>query len=792
MSFSKRSDSDAFFELVFDYLFTFAEMDMFVFIQVADPTKVKVGERERAEGEARLLDSTVGRVVPLLPVAPARADSELEASVDRLFDEGGSADQGDSAAGGGQETETEIVMGVRFVADENVVTEKPKRPRKKRQVVTDASGSSHPPNKLRGDHRTSSGAATGGKSPSILKELLASSMLNVEVGVATVATLPMITSSVSATPEHESGVHADSITGLNLRTIGASERFVISSDSSHHSSTNASRAEVDYVIRFVVVPPVMTEAVVTSHAVNVPPVPEMGSKVTAPVHASMFHDSDSTETVIVDIAGPSYSSKQDLSMGSRELNSETLHQICEMDYHHLFIEFNVGTACQACLNAKVRMQTEYCLSERNRLKFECEKQAGLLKAKDDEVESLKAQLLLKEIEAVEATRLRAQVTAAEATERMHVDEIDAFKHRNVVLENEKESLDGKFPELQSLVSTKDLELKDLNVVVFSIRSQKDSLVLGYGRLKEQIEEFQDAQMSIVNDKVAKLDADILEMALHLEEKFYPHLLTTKSGRRWLLTHVMKLAVVKCLNSQEYLSALGAAISRAIEKGMQDGLTAGIDHGKAGRSLADIVAYNPAAEADFNSALQKLCEVEFPLLAELKSHKDASTADVMNMLLLEGPLADALGISDLQPDVEQLTLPIHRLGNQVVLGETSLSFALSVTHSRVERIGENVAAQRSALIDVWVPLVDPFFAKSLIGEASTSGSFLAAVVTTTALSTTFAAASSVPPITIEDYEIVGTDGPEDAHGNGQGNIASFPTVEFEKEELDTTPKRDPPS
>ncbi|GKF07928.1 hypothetical protein Tco_0042152, partial [Tanacetum coccineum] len=99
---------------------------------VADPTKVKVGERERAEGEARLLDSTVGRVVPLLPVALARAESELEASVDRLFNEGGSADQGDSAAGGDQDAETELVTGVKIIADENVVAEKLKRPCKKR------------------------------------------------------------------------------------------------------------------------------------------------------------------------------------------------------------------------------------------------------------------------------------------------------------------------------------------------------------------------------------------------------------------------------------------------------------------------------------------------------------------------------------------------------------------------------------------------------------------------------------------------------------------------------------
>ncbi|GKG53795.1 hypothetical protein Tco_0555195, partial [Tanacetum coccineum] len=50
-----------------------------------------------------------------------------------------------------------------------------------------------------------------------------------------------------------------------------------------------------------------------------------------------------------------------------------------------------------------------------------------------------------------------------------------------------------------------------------------------------------------------------------------------------------------------------------------------------------------------------------------------------------------GISDLRPDVEQLTLPINQPKDQAVLGEISLSFALSVAHSRVEKIRENVAA-----------------------------------------------------------------------------------------------------
>nr|GEU32715.1 hypothetical protein [Tanacetum cinerariifolium] len=629
---------------------------------LADPTKVKVEEWERAEEEVRLLDSTVRRVVPLLPVALARSESELEASVERLFDEGGSVDQGDSAAAGGREAETGIAIGVRIVSDENVVAERPKSPRKKRQAIMDASGSYHPPKKLRGDHEASSEAAIGGKSPSALRGLLASSMLNVEVGVAVVPTLPMVTSLVSATPEHESGAPADSITGINISTIGASERFVISSDSSHHSSINTFGAEGDSIIRSSVVPSVMTEAMVTSFAVNIPPVLEMGIKVTSHVHASLFHDSDSTETVKADTAGPSYSAKQDLLMGSRELNSKALHQVFILQSNmlngSLLDDYDVSRElidhlAPYALFSQIREMDyhQFFIDERKRLESECEKQASLLKARDDEIEKSKAQLLLKEAEAAKAARLRAQVFAAEAREKMRAAEIDVLKQRNVSFENEKESLDGK----------------------------KDGLV----------------------DQVHALETTCSGLRDHSSpgREVLPHLLTTISGRRWLLTHGLKLAVVKCLNSQEYLSALGATISHAIKKGMQDGLPARIDHGKAGRNLADVVAYNPDVEADYNSTLQRLCET---------------------------------------------------------------------------------------------PMVNPLSIENLTGEAGTSDVVPTTTATTTAMSTTFASTSCVPPITIEDYKIVSTDGPKDSQGNNQGNVAYFPTVEFEKEELDTTPKHDPPS
>ncbi|GJX15119.1 hypothetical protein Tco_0206877 [Tanacetum coccineum] len=131
-----------------------SQMDFLSFIQTADLTKVRVDERQRAEDKPRLLDTTVGRVVPLLPIAPACAENELDTSVDKLFDEGGSCnqmEQGDSASGGHG-------VGIQLVSEatktivEDAAPVQPRRQRKRKTIVSDAGGPSHPPKKLREDH----------------------------------------------------------------------------------------------------------------------------------------------------------------------------------------------------------------------------------------------------------------------------------------------------------------------------------------------------------------------------------------------------------------------------------------------------------------------------------------------------------------------------------------------------------------------------------------------------------------------------------------------------------------
>nr|GFC70458.1 hypothetical protein [Tanacetum cinerariifolium] len=48
------------------------EIDLPVFIHVVDPTKVRIVKKEHADGEVKLWDYAVGRVIPILSVAPPK------------------------------------------------------------------------------------------------------------------------------------------------------------------------------------------------------------------------------------------------------------------------------------------------------------------------------------------------------------------------------------------------------------------------------------------------------------------------------------------------------------------------------------------------------------------------------------------------------------------------------------------------------------------------------------------------------------------------------------------------
>ncbi|GJR31760.1 hypothetical protein Tco_1107992 [Tanacetum coccineum] len=591
-----------------------------------------------------------------------------------------------------------VNVGIVRIEDEVsvIVAEKARESRKKRKDTRGASGSSLPPKKLRADHGTSSvGASTSGKSVAALQGLLERSTLPVEVGVATVTTVPFVTSSVTPTPEREGE--------------GATDYWSSAPD-----------------------PLIMTTAVATMVVSDISSisVPRVSNK---PVYHTLFAYSASIGETDPDVTGPSYPAGTELSSDTffmvQDMDAETLQQryvskwtvindyalddpdvfhslvdhlappvifsqLHSIDYDKLLAEFNVRVARQTCVSSKVKLRLEHDLRDKKMLEGKSATQAGWLREKDAKIASLKAQLSLKEAEAVKAIRLHGQVATVEAAETAQLS-CDELSVKAASLEFEKDKLVDQVSTLETTYS--------------GIRDQ----VSGYDLFKKQIEAIQDEQV--------KLDGD-----------------------GFLAAH-------------------------------EDGLAAGIENGKAGRGLIDIAAYDPSTKANSVSTVNALHTVDFPLLSQLESKKDASIDDIMGLLCLEGPGAETPEADQLQPSHEQLMHPIHQIEDLVVIRETLLSFCLDVVHALVQRIRGYAKSRRMSLSNAIIPLIEPLSAENLVGEASTSG--VSATATTTALSTTFVQVSTVPPISMVDYEVLST---------GPSTIVPSPSkIVFEKEELETT-------
>ncbi|GJR45200.1 hypothetical protein Tco_1313303 [Tanacetum coccineum] len=370
------------------------------------------------------------------------------------------------------------------------------------------------------------------------------------------------------------------------------------------------------------------------------------------------------------------------------------------------------------------MHAEYNILEKRKWRSLAEEKDSLLGAKDKEIEELRFQLLKAKEESVLVDQLRSRVSSLEAIEGSLRGEDASVKGYNDLLEQEHNVLRLQVASLESTVAEKDHELSDLEISSSSLRSQNQGLVSQldlYEENMKRLEEFQDNLMRPLETRLAEIDADFTRCCMRFQESFRPHLLNVVAGRRWLLTHGMKLLMAKCLNSTEYMEALGNAFGRAIEKGMQEGLA-----------------------VDFNSAVRDLHDLDFPLLQELSNKKDANTWDAMDLLRLDDVVAEALGMTDLQPDVSQLMVPVHYKQDRVVIGSQALSVALDIFRGRVEKMERNLVERLLLLKNVFVSLDHPLSAEALIEPP-------VVVPATNALSIVVIVPHFGPSVFVEDYE-----------------------------------------
>ncbi|GKF14930.1 hypothetical protein Tco_0056392, partial [Tanacetum coccineum] len=228
----------------------------------------------------------------------------------------------------------------------------------------------------------------------------------------------------------EGGDHTDSVTGPFLQTVGPFVRFVVLSDSSHHSGAKSADPEVDSLVRSVA--PVMTTATtvtafVSSVAATAPTAIDAGKNKDMPAPSVFAGSSSSDKTgrtlsLFTGRAGSEFSTESIRAGENTDVNLQEVYvpewsvtngfelndgrscanmidyftppaffkTVCVMEHEQLFAEFNVSAARNLSLSSEVRMRAEYNILEKRRWKSLAEEKDNLLQVKDKEIKELRS------------------------------------------------------------------------------------------------------------------------------------------------------------------------------------------------------------------------------------------------------------------------------------------------------------------------------------------------------------------------------------------------------------------
>nr|GFC15455.1 hypothetical protein [Tanacetum cinerariifolium] len=197
--------------------------------------------------------------------------------------------------------------------------------------------------------------------------------------------------------------------------------------------------------------------------------------------------------------------------------------------------------------------------------------------------------------------------------------------------------------LDKRIQDRELEIKNLEAL---LETEAETKRAAEDKNVDLMRELEDIQQ-----RCAELDARLDALSIDFDEELYPHMLTAIAGRRWVIGHGLRLAIMKCVESLEMRQAFVDVVSAGVAK----------EHGRSQLELESIEAYDPEAEAKFVAALQSLKDLKFYLLDQLEGLKDAPMDVIMAALYLESDTGGGDApqyIRDLRPSSSQLTIPVY--------------------------------------------------------------------------------------------------------------------------------------
>ncbi|GJS63010.1 hypothetical protein Tco_0677574 [Tanacetum coccineum] len=138
-----------------------------------------------------------------------------------------------------------------------------------------------------------------------------------------------------------------------------------------------------------------------------------------------------------------------------------------------------------------------------------------------------------------------------------------------------------------------------------------------------------------------MDARLDKLSIDFDEEMYPHMLTAIVGRRWLIGHGLRLAVLMCVESPEIRQAFADVVSAGLAKGFE--------------AVMDMEANDK-----FVKAIQDLKDLKYPIVDQLERLKDSPIDLIMAPLHLESDTGEDAPqwIRDLRPSSSHLKIPIY--------------------------------------------------------------------------------------------------------------------------------------
>ncbi|GJT20585.1 hypothetical protein Tco_0890522, partial [Tanacetum coccineum] len=462
---------------------------------------VQAVEVQKGADQVKLLESTEHCFMPLVPRAPggssSAAGAEVSAPVEERLEDVAADDAYLELVGPGEDT----VVAKRD--EEGVVTEQPKKIKKKRLIKR---SDVLPAKKLRTDH-PSLASGTGGKTLAGLEQIM-------PAGSRLLAREPSATPSVAPpSQESESFVDLSAQASLQIRTTVGSSSTLSAPVDTAAATTTSTKAKLATDVNSGLAGPSQLEESKGSddsfyELATLDPseyVPRWNI-----TNDSLLDGDFSCRTPVDRVAPPAFFS--------------SLHS---MDCDQLYTEFNVGAARQICLGSEVRSRAEHELELKEKLNAKCAARGKLLEEKDSEILRLKSQLAEKEAEAAEVIRLLDQVSSLSGEMSTLTAEVSALKVTITQKDNDISLLDSRATHLASSLDDAKVACAEAGTKITSLASERDRLASE--DFKEKMEVQQEKQAQELYNRVAELEAHVMDVSGRLEGEFYPTYLTLLAG-----------------------------------------------------------------------------------------------------------------------------------------------------------------------------------------------------------------------------------------------------------------------